>query len=122
MRGVAAILAIALLGIIGTFTTILIPSIIFSSFNYGISGEDGQYYNYNRGELAILALVSSKYNSTHTYYRILAENDVNAQLKLNQQVGFITKEFSIKGVFPTISLFVPYNKDSLVRQFVMVGE
>jgi uncharacterized protein YwgA len=115
MKGIAVV-TIAILGAIVLFTGIVAVLLPLVTLNDQLVENLYQKYVVDNTELVTLTLVSSKYNSTHTYYRILAEHDAEGTLKFQQKLDFLAKEFGIpNGTRYDVNLFVPYNENNLIE-------
>lgn len=141
MKGFA-ILTIAIIGIIVTFTSILAVAIPFFALKYHLAIELKEKYYYSNSELALLSLVSKKYNDTYSMYRVLSEHTVNGfdedmQKSLKENIALLTSSNCSKLVNTTatilrqgncepaensgeIYLFIPHNQDSLVEKIMLV--
>jgi len=136
-----AILTIAILGIITTFTAILAVVVPLLTLKYHLAIEIKNTYEYNNAELALLSLVSKKHND-ESMYRVLSERgtngfDENMQKDLKEKLQLLTYSKCFKLVSETetilepencepvenvgeIYLFTPYNQYSLVEKITLV--
>lgn len=141
MKGIA-IMTIALIGIITSFTSILAVTIPLLTFKYHLAINLKERYDYNNAELALLTLISTKYNDTYSTYRVLSEHTMNGfdesmKNSLKEKITLMTSSncFKIVNKAATIlkaencepvenvgevNLFVPYNPDNLVEKIILV--
>jgi hypothetical protein len=136
-----AILTIAIVGIIVTFTAILAIVVPLLTLKYHLAIEVKNTYEYNNAELALLSLVSKKHND-ESMYRILSERGTNGfdssvQEDLKGKLALLTYSKCFKLVSESetilepencdpventggIYLFTPYNQNSLVEKITLV--
>lgn len=136
-----AIFTITIVGIITTFTAILLITIPLLTLKYHLAIEIKQNYEYNNAQLTLLSLVSKKYND-ESMYRVLSEHATNGfdesmQESLKEKLVLLTSSKCFKIVNRTstileaencepaentgeIYLFTPYNQDNLVEKIILV--
>lgn len=141
MKGQAEI---AIIGLIFTVVSITFTGIIVLIFGYHLAVNLNREYNYNNAQLALLSLVSTKYNETYSMYRVLSERDSNGfdedmkgKIESNLNLLLQAKCFKITSETATILekpdcsaakhsgeifIFKPYNQDGLVEKIILVYE
>jgi hypothetical protein len=133
---------IAIVGIIVTLTSVIGITLIFLVMKYHLVINLKQEYDYNNAQLALLSLVSSKYNDNYSMYRVISErgsNDFeNMKMVLEEKLRLVTLSECFRLVNDTatiyekpgcrafentgeIFMFRPYN-EGLVERVILVYE
>ncbi|MEM5854332.1 MAG: hypothetical protein QXG39_09260 [Candidatus Aenigmatarchaeota archaeon] len=139
-----AIITIPILGLIATLTIVASVAVFFYTVKYHLEIIVEEEYDYNNAQLALLSLISHKYNETYSMYRLISERDLNGFdedmkselgrlikittfsdcVKISNQTSIIFEMGNCKSWKNEgwIYIFKPYNKESLVEKLVMVYE
>lgn len=135
---------IAIIGIIFTFSSITMLVLPLFILKYHLAINLKREYDYNNAQLALLSLISSKYNDTYSMYRVLSERslngfDENMKRKVEGSLEVLTQSKCFRVVNDTatvlenpdcvavknvgeVYVFRPYNKDSLTEKIILVYE
>lgn len=142
LKGLIPVLAIAIVGIIVTFTLVVAAAIPLLTLKYHLAIGLKETYHYNNADLALLSLVSGKYNDTYSAYRVLSEHTINGfdwsmQKSLREKLVLLVDTDCFKIVNTTatilraenctpaentgeIFLFKPYSQNDLVEKIILV--
>lgn len=132
---------LAALGIIFTFTMILMVALVFIALRYHVDINLKFEYDKSFSDLTMLSLLRLNYNSTYSSYRVLSEREVNGfdqGMKdfLSREVGLLadTDCFRIGATSSILQvcssgepyeyageafIFKPYNPDKLVEEITL---
>jgi len=135
---------LAIVGVIFTFTSVMLVVLPLFILKYHLAINLKREYDYNNAQLALLSLISSKYDETYSMYRILSERslngfDENMKRKVEGNLEVLTQSKCFRVVNETatilekpdcvavknvgeIYVFRPYNKDKLTEKLILVYE
>lgn len=103
------VFTIAIVGIIFTITMLLAIVLPFFVLKYHLAINLRREYERSNAQLALLALISSKYNDTYSMYRVLSERNSNGFDKLSQKleakVNLLTNSSCFKLVNETAVIY-----------------